>query len=1551
MSQIDRFGGQIVIQGAQPQQPAPTAVDRFGGQIVAPSPMPRRRDFSSVSGPDLSMPDPFSTESLSAGFDAPPQPAVSHEEGEAFNAQPVPMPQVGLGKYIQPEPITVSHGQAEGPLHNAALGMFHGIADLDPETLLGRLAANPKAIEEYKRKQDVGQRGTVAPGKGIVNELSYGAGASAPTMALGAGGAAGVAGKLAKGAMFAVPGAVQTGADTTTQAMDETGDPEKAVKEGAVRAGTNFAIFSLMGPLSEMFGGPEAANIVRQGAATAIKGIAKSGVELGTATVADHITGEVAQEMIRRDKSLTPELAMELLTSPERWKERAKAFGSAALTGGALHAVNAGGRSLTERGAAAPEKGFTREVGPKGEVIEKGPQGERRVVSPDEIAPTAEEQARTAELDKAVNEPKTKKDTLTKDQVKAMAGEGVDQEALDQLLKDEPHVKVDVTPDDFADIPRQNIKSEKIREYADMPAESAPPILAAANADNTLRIADGRHRLLAAALRARDAGLDPTKAKVSAVVPESWAKSKGLIQTPRGRMANEDVRTQAAEYVKQAGLPELAKPSYERVDVSRAKKIADAYDLAKHSPDEPKVKAAYDAFKKETLDQWDFLTKKGVKFEAWSKEGQPYKNSAEMQADVAKNKHLYFFQGGELPANHPLAEKAVGDLTYNDVFRAVHDYFGHAKEGNQFGARGEENAWLAHSVMYGPEARKAMTTETRGQNSWVNFGPHGEANRANPAKTTYAEQKATLLSDEYAGLPSSENAPKTQGGPSEPPTVKAAMGAAAAGQFQGSKLRQAVASLIGGTKTAVADISRDVVASVSRSAMPKLTSIAKAAADKGVRFAAAHVAAEPMARAAVAEVLPKEYKNKDFRIKLGATLVEGRLRALRQKFLAAGDTARAAQVGILIGSVGSPFKTEAEYLSTRAEPEVQQAIARHKAVVQQTAEDIHQQLGGKLDVLDEDGAFINLKALDPTDPQDKRKMPTSTRRGNLRNPRVQKSAFAIPASGDAEAYQLDYQRIVENTVGRNAERFAKKNFIDQLVADGVGKVMTPGQAANFNTQTFERWPDFNGRRAARIEGVVDYAYVTGEGEDRHAVQVKKDLYVDPRIESEVRSAFNVDSPIFHTTGLKVVPAILTHTQIMGPVDFVYHSARIFAQIANSPGGKSFLGDLARKVPGVNVVDAIARIGSNIGKVIQDSPDIRARIGHLAEIGAMRREHKGLLSVIDKAGRLALDSMYDNLVSRKLVNDTEQGRRDFSNQVGQYNSRLQTRIVRELKESGLSPFITAGLSGNLEGIKAMAGNPVAEGNSPQAKAQLWGTQVAGHVMSMLVIPALANYLMTGKVAGRPGIPIGAIDTGKDDENKKHIYIDPMKWVGVRRGMRVTGLNAFLERKRTGGTTHEALTDAWRSALMGWEHPFAGPAVDFATIGATGFDTAGFREAPVVQPGKSQVAENIKAAARQANPTVEAFLTGRREGGTKEGLTKTVSSLSSAIGIGSSKPISEGAKHGSELNTFRDDLKRRAKKVPHAERMAFIRGEMKGMVAQDKARIYKDIQEHPYSWMGR
>jgi hypothetical protein len=69
----------------------------------------------------------------------------------------------------------------------------------------------------------------------------------------------------------------------------------------------------------------------------------------------------------------------------------------------------------------------------------------------------------------------------------------------------------------------------------------------------------------------------------------------------------------------------------------------------------------------------------------------------------------------------------------NNRFRAVHDYYGHFRSGRGFDRHGEEAAWVCHSQMFAGQARRAMTSETRGQSSafiWVNGGREFPPQRA-----------------------------------------------------------------------------------------------------------------------------------------------------------------------------------------------------------------------------------------------------------------------------------------------------------------------------------------------------------------------------------------------------------------------------------------------------------------------------------------------------------------------------------------------------------------------------------------------------------------------------------------------------------------------------------------------------------------------------------------------------------------------------------------------------------------------------------------------------
>ena len=201
----------------------------------------------------------------------------------------------------------------------------------------------------------------------------------------------------------------------------------------------------------------------------------------------------------------------------------------------------------------------------------------------------------------------------------------------------------------------------------------------------------------------------------------------------------------------------LNSPEPVTINPQHGKIIADAYESMKHDPNHPAVKEAYGALIKETNNQFKELTNNGLKITKSNE--NIYKTSKDMHDDIEKNNHLYYFPTeagfGQDKSNtdHPMLQSTEfkqegNNLLANDVFRIVHDINGHHLGGKtSFGPKGEHQAYLQHSKMYSPLAKKALFTETAGQNNWVNFGPQGAHNRANPKETIYGQQKAGLLPD------------------------------------------------------------------------------------------------------------------------------------------------------------------------------------------------------------------------------------------------------------------------------------------------------------------------------------------------------------------------------------------------------------------------------------------------------------------------------------------------------------------------------------------------------------------------------------------------------------------------------------------------------------------------------------------------------------------------------------------------------------------------------------------------------------------------------------
>jgi len=159
---------------------------------------------------------------------------------------------------------------------------------------------------------------------------------------------------------------------------------------------------------------------------------------------------------------------------------------------------------------------------------------------------------------------------------------------------------------------------------------------------------------------------------------------------------------------------------------------------------------------------------------AWKKKGgllsrveadnkDVYTSSSAVRRDVSENNKLRVYKtspetfgpkGASFKSHPLLKDSGLKDangypMLYNDLLRAVHDYYAHNITATEFGPKGELAAARNHlAVTKDPMAKWALIAETRLQNAWQNFTKGVEAI---PLKDRpFATQKAALPPIEYA---------------------------------------------------------------------------------------------------------------------------------------------------------------------------------------------------------------------------------------------------------------------------------------------------------------------------------------------------------------------------------------------------------------------------------------------------------------------------------------------------------------------------------------------------------------------------------------------------------------------------------------------------------------------------------------------------------------------------------------------------------------------------------------------------------------------------------
>jgi hypothetical protein len=440
-------------------------------------------------------------------------------------------------------------------------------------------------------------------------------------------------------------------------------------------------------------------------------------------------------------------------------------------------------------------------------------------------------------------------------------------------------------------------------------------------------------------------------------------------------------------------------------------------------------------------------------------------------------------------------------------------------------------------------------------------------------------------------------------------------------------------------------------------------------------------------------------------------------------------------------------------------------------------------------------------------------------------------------------YSLSMEKNLNNTIRPRLEKSTKENLYKALEDKGVIR-FDQLTAKDFLQEGVEwvKWPQ-------KVERPTSSADPEAGGYQRTAL-VPRDMWVRSDAMTELQGVLNVG------VNMKPFPwtQLATRVQLFQVVDFVTHAKNLLSEVARAQGkGKG--ADIATRIPLVSTGDAVGRISKVFAEVRSDTPEIRAEMASLAKMGVLRPVHgqDAILPTgkwlweIDTASRVLMNRFYDQLVKEGKAVDNLTARRNYINQVGQYNDRFMTPWMRFARRAGVSPFVVAGRTFNRNATRVLTGKSGAEATSPEAEADMRRLNLMTVAMSA-TIPMMVNTWTTGNPLGRPGTPLFGIDLGrKQKDDGSHDVIDLGQATGLARATREWGIADTYAGLRAGQTPEQIGSKAALSVSRGRSHPWTGPGVAF---------------------GLDWLKEGPKTAVQKINPTVVNPLSKEGKGGPLE-----------------------------------------------------------------------------------
>lgn len=473
--------------------------------------------------------------------------------------------------------------------------------------------------------------------------------------------------------------------------------------------------------------------------------------------------------------------------------------------------------------------------------------------------------------------------------------------------------------------------------------------------------------------------------------------------------------------------------------------------------------------------------------------------------------------------------------------------------------------------------------------------------------------------------------------------------------------------------------------------------------------------------------------------------------------------------------------------------------------------------------------------------------------GKLTGARQGRYGFGEAFTGAHEQYSVDPRLVIQNSLYHGISRATKANLYRVAAAEGEGVWGRGGQRPEAGTgEAWAEIPGVNPRRGTQEAAAGETSFFVRESKLK---EWRKALDIDPR--REIPFLTPAANRLTRWSLFALVEAV-THIKNLGKL--VYTAGANPVEIAK------IVRDVYRgKEDARNDELFLAARGMMKGKGYESgmTETERATYDPRRLTDAWMHYSAKALDLVDTSMRIAAKRTFERLAAREGygIVKTEQNMRDFINSnLGQYNMRAASELVRMLRQTGIGPFAVAASTMTLNSIRNVflgSGIRTVGGVGSRGDVML-RAEKAARIASLFALAGVVNYLVWGRPDGDDKTPIGGLKV--KDKDGKTGYIDLGDLTGWKRGARSIGLLAAIEGGRAGTKTDDIVKRAGKDVFHGVSHVAEGPGVSLARGLLLKENAIGMPVGTKASAGapnyNSQAVADLQGALLQTNPLVAA-----------------------------------------------------------------------------------------------